>query len=130
MALDDDIRILSGVGLFEGFTREQLRLMAFGAEPMQLKAGRKLYLEDDQADSAYIVVSGGVSLYRENEGVREAIGTVGPGSILGELARGLLPQAHRVATIDDQRHPQPALRRGPQPRRARRTQRTHRPAGR
>lgn len=86
MALDDDIRILSGVGLFEGFTREQLRLMAFGAEPMQLKAGRKLYLEDDQADSAYIVVSGGVSLYRENEGVREAIGTVGPGSILGELA--------------------------------------------
>ena len=32
MALDDDIRILSGVRLFEGFTREQLRLMAFGAE--------------------------------------------------------------------------------------------------
>lgn len=86
MALDDDIRILSGVGLFEGFTREQLRLMAFGAEAMQLKAGRKLYLEDDQADSAYIVVSGRVSLYREHDGVREDIGEVGPGSILGELA--------------------------------------------
>jgi hypothetical protein len=31
MALDDDIRILSDVGLFEGFTQEQLRLLAFGA---------------------------------------------------------------------------------------------------
>lgn len=86
MALDDDIRILSGVGLFEGFTSEQLRLMAFGAEAMKLKAGRKLYVEDDQADSAYIVVSGEIGLYRESDGVRHELGSVGPGSMLGELA--------------------------------------------
>ena len=86
MALDDDIRILSGVGLFEGFTSEQLRLMAFGAEAMNLKAGRKLYVEDDQADSAYIVVSGEIGLYRDSDGVRHTLGSAGPGSILGELA--------------------------------------------
>ena len=43
MALDDHIRILSGVRLFAGFTQDQLRLLAFGAEAMNLPAGRKLF---------------------------------------------------------------------------------------
>lgn len=86
MALDDDIRILSGVRLFEGFTQEQLRLLAFGAENVNLPADRKLYREDDEADSAYVVISGRIALYREVDGVRAEVGTAGPGSMLGELA--------------------------------------------
>lgn len=86
MALDDDIRILSGVRLFEGFTQEQLRLLAFGAERMNLQHDRKLYREDDEADSAYVVVSGDILLFRESEGERVAVGSAGPGSLLGELA--------------------------------------------
>jgi len=86
MALDDDIRILSDVGLFEGFTQEQLRLLAFGAETTMLGADKKLYREDDEADSAYIVVAGRIVLYREGEGERLVIGHVGPGAIMGELA--------------------------------------------
>jgi CRP-like cAMP-binding protein len=86
MALDDDIRILSGVGLFEGFSGEQLRLLAFGAESMHLAAGRKLYLEDDEADCAYVVVNGRVVLFREADAERTPIALVEPGSILGELA--------------------------------------------
>ncbi|ODT08847.1 MAG: cyclic nucleotide-binding protein [Mesorhizobium sp. SCN 65-20] len=86
MALDDDIRILSGVRLFEGFTQEQLRLLAFGAENLQLPADRKLYREDDEADSAYVVISGRIALYREVEGERVDVGSAGPGAMLGELA--------------------------------------------
>jgi CRP-like cAMP-binding protein len=87
MALDDDIRILSAVGLFEGFTQEQLRLLAFGAETTHLGADKKLYREDDVADSAYVMVSGRIVLYREGGGhERLVVGHVGPGSILGELA--------------------------------------------
>jgi len=86
MALDDDIRILSDVGLFEGFTQEQLRLLAFGAETTLLGAEKKLYREDDEADSAYVVVAGRIVLYREGEGERLVIGHVGPGAIMGELA--------------------------------------------
>jgi len=86
MALDDDIRILSSVKLFEGFTQEQLRLLAFGAEATFLQAERKLYREDDEADSAYIVVKGLIALYREQDGERIPIGTAGPGSMLSELA--------------------------------------------
>ncbi len=86
MALDDDVRILSGVRLFEGFTPEQLRLLAFGAETTSLAAERKLYREDDVADCAYVVISGSILLYREVGGQRLPVGSAGPGAILGELA--------------------------------------------
>lgn len=86
MALDDDIRILSGVKLFEGFTSEQLRLLAFGAERVKLPADRKLYREDDEADSAYVVVSGEIAIYREVDGQRVPVGTAESGAMMGELA--------------------------------------------
>ena len=104
MALDDDIRVLSAVRLFEGFTQEQLRLLAFGAETTVLPAERKLYREHDEADSAYVVVSGRIALYREAEGRRVAIGVAGPGAILGELA--LIADTRRLtsasAAVDSQ----------------------------
>jgi CRP-like cAMP-binding protein len=96
MALDDDIRILSAVKLFEGFTQEQLRLLAFGAEATHLQADHKLYREDDEADSAYIVVSGRIVLYREQDGDRIPIGTAGPGTILSELA--LIADSRRLTS--------------------------------
>ena len=96
MALDDDIRILSAVRLFEGFTQEQLRLLAFGAEATFLQANHKLYREDDVADSAYIVVSGRIALYREQGGERIPIGTAGPGTMLSELA--LIADTNRLTS--------------------------------
>ncbi|MDF3152808.1 Crp/Fnr family transcriptional regulator [Mesorhizobium sp. XAP10] len=96
MALDDDIRVLSAVRLFEGFTQEQLRLLAFGAENTRLIANHKLYREDDEADSAYIVVSGRIVLYREQNGERIPIGTADPGTILSELA--LIADTNRLTS--------------------------------
>ena len=98
MALDDHIRILSGVRLFEGFTQDQLRLLAFGAEQMKLRPGRKLYVEDDDADFAYVVVQGLISLYREQEGERVEISTAGPGAMLGELA--LIADTRRLTSAE------------------------------
>jgi CRP-like cAMP-binding protein len=86
MPLDDDIRILSGVNLFEGFTTEQLRLLAFGAEGMRLSAGKDLYEEGAAADSGYVIARGRVVLYRERDGERTTVGHAGIGAILGELA--------------------------------------------
>ena len=102
MALDDDIRILSAVRLFEGFTREQLRLLAFGAETLRIGAGKELYLEGDMAESAYIVISGRIRLFRERSGEIVLLGTAGPGAMLGEI--GLIAETARmtgaVAEID------------------------------
>ena len=86
MPLDDDIRVLSSVSLFEGFTQEQLRLLAFGAEGLRLSAGKDLYEEGAAADSGYVVVRGRIVLYRERDGERVTVGHAGPGAMLGELA--------------------------------------------
>ena len=78
MALDDHIRILSGVRLFEGFAQDQLRLLAFGAEAMSVSAGKKLY--------------------REHEGDRVEVSTGGPGTVLGEMA--LIADSRRLTSAD------------------------------
>jgi CRP-like cAMP-binding protein len=98
MALDDHIRILSGVRLFAGFTQDQLRLLAFGAEAMNLPAGRKLFREEDDADSAYIVVRGRIQLFREHDGEHVDIGVAEAGSTLGEMA--LIADAKRITSAE------------------------------
>ena len=63
---------------------------------MQLPADRKLFREDDDADSAYVVLSGKITLYREHDGERVVVGTAGPGSMLGEMA--LIADARRLTS--------------------------------
>jgi CRP-like cAMP-binding protein len=96
MALDDDIRILEQATLLEDFTRDQLRLLAFGAETMRLRAGRDLYQEGATADCAFVVAAGTVELSRERNGERVPAGQAGPGAMLGELA--LISGGKRMAT--------------------------------
>ncbi|MCO5161674.1 MAG: Crp/Fnr family transcriptional regulator [Mesorhizobium sp.] len=86
MALEDDIRILSGVRLFDSLTHEQLRLLAFGAENIRLNKGRDLFREDAAADCAYVVSKGRIALYRTVDGERVAAGFAEPGEVLDEMA--------------------------------------------
>lgn len=87
MALEDDINALSSVALFEAFTHDQLRLMAFGAERLALKKDRELYREGEPADCAYVLTAGRIALVgRGGQGNATVIRTVRPGAILGELA--------------------------------------------
>ncbi|MEZ5782777.1 MAG: cyclic nucleotide-binding domain-containing protein [Rhizobiaceae bacterium] len=86
MALDEDVRILSAVRLFQGFHEDQLRLLAFGAEKLSLSAGRDLFHEGSAAEAAFVVVSGDIRLYRERDNERAEIGMAQHGALLGELA--------------------------------------------
>lgn len=83
MALDHDIRVLSGVGLFSELSAEQLRLLAFGAESVRLSAGQQIYAQDAPADCAFVVVSGTIALERDDDARPTRLG---PGTLLGELA--------------------------------------------
>ena len=86
MAIEDDIRILETVGLFGTFTRDQLRLLAFGTERLVLREGRELYREGQSADCAYVIDRGTISLFREGQSGRVVLKSVGPGAVLGEMA--------------------------------------------
>ena len=98
MALDDDVRVLSAVSLFEGFTVEQLRLLAFGADRIQLPARRRLFREEDEADTAYVVVDGEIMLFREDDDKRRPVGVAGPGAMIGEFA--LITDARRPTSAE------------------------------
>ncbi|MBE7184457.1 MAG: cyclic nucleotide-binding domain-containing protein [Methylobacterium mesophilicum] len=86
MALDDDIRILSGVALFEGFAPDQLRLLAFGAERLDFGRGEIVFREGDKADAAFILAEGTVELFRESRGKQLSVGRLERGALIGEYA--------------------------------------------
>lgn len=86
MALEDDIRTLSGVKLFESFTREQIRLIAFGSENLEVPAGREIYREGAEGDCAFVIALGTVDLVHDRDGKRVVLGKAEVGEILGELA--------------------------------------------
>lgn len=86
MALDDDIEFLGTIGLFEAFAPQHLRLLAFGAERMVLRAGRELFQEGHSADCAYIIVSGSITLFHQTGQVRQPLRTISTGTVLGEMA--------------------------------------------
>ena len=96
MALEDDIRTLSGVKLFESFTREQIRLIAFGSENLEVPAGREIYREGAEGDCAFVIASGTVDLVHDRDGKRVVLGKAEVGEILGELA--LITANRRIAT--------------------------------
>jgi CRP-like cAMP-binding protein len=58
MALEGNVRVLSRVPLFSGFGAEELRLLAFAAEPVSLRAGQTACREGEKADGALVLVSG------------------------------------------------------------------------
>jgi CRP-like cAMP-binding protein len=93
MGLEHDIIVLGRVSLFRDLNRDQLRLLAFGAEHLSLEQGQDLYQEDDPADCAFIVLDGEIELFRMRGGERVPAGRSGKGTMLGELA--LITDAHR-----------------------------------
>ena len=58
MALDDDIAVLSRVALFEKMGNDELRLLAFGAEPLHLAQGELLCCMNEAADGGFVLVAG------------------------------------------------------------------------
>lgn len=65
----DDVEMLTKVG-----------------EPISKYPGTHLFKEGREANSAYLVQSGEIDLYRNADGKRRVVARVGPGSVLGDIA--------------------------------------------
>lgn len=94
MGLESDIALLGTVPLFANMTREQLRLLAFGAEHRWLSAQETLFREEARADGGFVIVSGEISLMSRDK--RDLFGAVGPGTLIGELS--LIAETRRHST--------------------------------
>ncbi|GHC73983.1 cyclic nucleotide-binding domain-containing protein [Limoniibacter endophyticus] len=86
MGLEEDIFLLRKIELFASFDNEPLRLLAFGAEKMQLKRGTTLFQEGDTSDSAYLVMHGGIDLMRAHGDQEFTVESVSSGALIDEMA--------------------------------------------
>ena len=116
MALENDMAVLARVPMFATLGDEQLRLIAFGAEPYELDEGRHLCCAGDQADCAFVLTKGTLARLAGNdeEGQIERSFSE-PGTLIGELS--LLTRCQWQSTIIAQtqcrllRLPRPLFRR-------------------
>ncbi len=93
MALDADVRRLSGVRPFDALPREALQLIAFSCARRRLSAGETLFSVGDVADGAFFVLDGEIMLR-----VRETTRRAASGALIGATA--LLTDTLRPADAD------------------------------
>lgn len=96
MSIDDDIVFLSDVPTLALLGREALRILAIGAENRYVHDGDVLFREGEAADGGYVVQEGSFRLTSQHISPGLEPITVGPGTLLGELA--LLTNTVRPAT--------------------------------
>lgn len=97
MELDDTASVLARSDFFSSCTDEQLRLLAFASERRNFSAGEILFKQGENAEGAFVLVSGRVEaagdLASKGRPFRE--GT--PGAVLGHL--GLILARPRISTL-------------------------------
>jgi CRP-like cAMP-binding protein len=84
MGLEDDIAFFERVPTLAVLGKQALRVLAIGAEIRHLQSGAVLFYAGELADGGYIVQEGSMLVEPEASQGREY--TVGPGTMLGELA--------------------------------------------
>jgi CRP-like cAMP-binding protein len=95
MSIDDDIAFFEKVPTLSVLGRPALRILAIGAESRYVHSGEVLFYAGDAADGGYVIQEGSFNLRTDDPVDKKGV-TVGPGTLLGELA--LLVRTERPAT--------------------------------
>src|ERR1035438_6768761 len=85
MSLDDDIAFFEQVPTFAVLGKQALRILAIGAETKQLPSGAVLFYAGELAEGGYVVQEGSLLLEPGTQSEGKQV-TVGPGTLVGELA--------------------------------------------
>ncbi len=86
----------STIKLFSTLNADELNEILRGIQPVQLKAGDRLFGQGDPGDAAYVIQAGRVQIFTTAEGREIEIAVLEAGAVLGELA--LLDGAPRSAS--------------------------------
>jgi CRP-like cAMP-binding protein len=85
MSLEDDIAFFEQVPTFAVLGKQALRILAIGAESRRLPSGAVLFYAGELADGGYVVQEGSLLLEPGTMSEGKEF-TVGPGTLVGELA--------------------------------------------
>ncbi|KAA3645496.1 MAG: histidine kinase [Chloroflexi bacterium] len=78
--------LLKNTPLFAGLPEEDLTRLLEASQRLKLVNGELLFAEGSEGDTAYVIESGELEIFRESQG-REVLLTVrGPGTMIGEMA--------------------------------------------
>ena len=95
MTIEDDISFFERVPTLSTLGRQALRILAIGAETRYIHGGEVLFNVGDEADGAFVVQEGRFALSADASTDGRAV-TVGPGTLLGEVA--LFTETRRPVT--------------------------------
>ncbi len=94
---NEALGILQAAGFLPSGDTVAAEVCALALETHLLPSGHTLMRQGDAGDAMYIVISGRLRAYVERDGDAEAVGEIGRGEIVGEMA--LLTDAPRSATV-------------------------------
>jgi CRP-like cAMP-binding protein len=95
MSIEDDIAFFERVPTLSLLGRAALRILAIGVDSRYVHSGEVLFRAGENADCGFVIQEGSLRLSTEASANGKSI-TVGPGTLLGELA--LLTGTRRPAT--------------------------------
>ncbi|WP_127143748.1 cyclic nucleotide-binding domain-containing protein [Pelagibacterium montanilacus] len=96
MSEDEIIAAFRDLDLFDCFTSDQLRLLAFVAEEIELAADENLFAAGTPADGGYVLVEGTLSALEDGVAADRAY-RVTPPALVGEI--GLMLARPRGTTV-------------------------------
>lgn len=97
MILKKAVETMLETPLFAGVDPKRLRLLAFMSENLTYRAGELLFDQGDEADSAFVVLSGAASVLIEIAGEKREVAEIGAKQVFGEMA--VLCDIPRTAAI-------------------------------
>lgn len=98
MPLERDVETLRNIPLFAGLPTARLKLIAYTAEIVRFGPGEMMVRQGDAADAVYIITEGEAEVWlADKEGHEIHVATIGPNSLLGEIA--VIARSRRTTSV-------------------------------
>ena len=95
----DEVDLLRSIPMLANMPTNKLKLLAFASDRVSYPKGEILFRQGDDADTAYIVISGNadVLVSADGNGKESKVAELGPNSFVGDMA--ILCDIPRTATV-------------------------------
>ena len=97
--LKDEVDLLRSIPMLANMPANKLKLLAFASDRVSYQEGNNLFEQGDEADAAYIVISGSADVLVSSDGnsTYNKVAELGPNSFVGDMA--ILCDIPRTATV-------------------------------
>jgi len=85
MPLEEEVRLLSRVGILEPLSDEDLRGLLRRSLDTHLEAGETFFSPEDTSERLFILKKGRVRIFRQSDGRELTLSEIEPGTVFGEM---------------------------------------------